>query len=71
MATASASYRNPQPTLSLKLQLEQNKFIPTADQVCRDLEQLCAMGILEAFRDEHNIVRYRPRVRRHALERIS
>jgi hypothetical protein len=32
----------------------------TAGQVCRDLEELCAIGLLEAFRDEYNIVRYRP-----------
>lgn len=31
----------------------------TAGQVCRDLEELCAAGFLEAFRDEYNIVRYR------------
>ena len=40
-------------------------------KLSQDLAQLVAEGILEAFRDEHNIVRYRPRVRRHALERIS
>jgi hypothetical protein len=32
----------------------------TAGQVCRDLEELSAAGFIEAFRDEYNIVRYRP-----------
>ena len=29
-------------------------------KLSQDLAQLVAEGILEAFRDEHNIVRYRP-----------
>jgi len=58
MATASASYRNPQPHIEQK-QPDEN-FVFTPGQLCRDLEQLCAQGFLEAFRDEYNIVRYRP-----------
>jgi hypothetical protein len=60
MATTAASYRNSQPTPTPKVQPEQNKFTLSTGQVCRDLEELCAAGFLEAFRDEYNIVRYRP-----------
>lgn len=54
MATTSALYRNPQPPI------EQKETPTTLGQVCRDLEELCAAGFLEAFRDEYNIVRYKP-----------
>jgi hypothetical protein len=56
MATLAASYRTP---LTLQPRTEQNSQRVTAGQVCRDLEELCAAGFLEAFRDEYNIVRYR------------
>jgi hypothetical protein len=62
MATSLASYPKPQPALTLEVRGEQNLRPQTIGQVCRDLEELCAAGFLEAFRDEHNIVRYRPLV---------
>jgi hypothetical protein len=33
-------------------------------QIARDLEELCAMGLIEKFRDEYNVTRYRPTNRR-------
>lgn len=60
MATTAASYRKPQPLLTLEVRTEQNEAPPTPGQVARDLEELCAMGFLEAFRDEYRIIRYRP-----------
>lgn len=61
MKTPATSYRNPQPSLTLETRAEQTPLTQTRTlhQVCRDLEQLCEMGILEAFRDEYNVVRYR------------
>jgi hypothetical protein len=32
----------------------------SAGEVATSLEALCEMGLLEPFRDEYNIVRYRP-----------
>lgn len=60
MATSAASYRNPQSKLTLELSTEQIPRPHTLGQVCRDLEELCEMGILEAFIDMYGIVRYRP-----------
>ena len=57
MATLAASYRT---ALTLQPGVEQTPKPVTTGQVCRDLEELCAAGFLEAFRDEFNIVRYRP-----------
>jgi|HubBroStandDraft_4_1064222.scaffolds.fasta_scaffold37974_3 hypothetical protein len=58
MATlVAASYRN---SLTLQPRSEQSPKPVTTGQVCRGLEELCAAGFLEAFRDEFNIVRYRP-----------
>jgi len=56
MATTTALYRNPKP------QIEQNKpkLQLSPGQIARDLEQLCAMGLVEKFKDEYNITRYRP-----------
>lgn len=31
--------------------------------LARDIEQLCAEGMLEPFRDDHNVVRYRPQMK--------
>jgi hypothetical protein len=72
MATTPASYRNPQPTLTLEVLCEQNpptkarvslRAIPDPGALLKlseDLAALCAEGLLEAYRDEHNTVRYRP-----------
>jgi hypothetical protein len=62
MTTPATSYRTPQPSLTLEARAEQTPLTNrrTLHRVCRDLEQLCEMGILEAFRDEYNVVRYRP-----------
>ncbi len=61
MATTPASYRNPQPpqqkctaprqTLAVRIQ---------RSQIARTLDELCALGLVEKFRDEYNITRYRP-----------
>jgi hypothetical protein len=56
MSTLAASYRTP---LTLQPGVEQNPQRVRPGQLCRDLEELCAAGFLEAFRDEYNIVRYR------------
>lgn len=59
MATSPASYRTPQArekcraprqTLAVKMQ---------RGEVARTLDELCALGLVEKFRDEYNIVRYR------------
>ncbi len=60
MATSAASYRKPQPALTLEMSTEQNPRPHTLGQVCRDLEELCAAGFLEAYVDMYGIVRYRP-----------
>lgn len=57
MATTAASYRNPQPSTEQK---ESNCSMRRQDPIARDLEALCDMGLVEKFRDEHNIIRYRP-----------
>ena len=59
MATAAA-YHKPQPALTLEVQLEQNPRPTTVTQLCRDLEDLCAAGFLEASVDQANVVRYKP-----------
>ncbi|HEY3972353.1 MAG TPA: hypothetical protein VGM18_05065 [Candidatus Sulfotelmatobacter sp.] len=59
MASAACRRIAPAPALTLEVHTEQNPRPATLHQVCRDLEQLCEMGLLEAFRDEYNIVRYR------------
>jgi hypothetical protein len=62
MGSTSASYRNPEtqpqqkcraprPTLAVKMH---------RGQVARTLDELCALGLVEKFRDQHNIVGYRP-----------
>lgn len=65
MATPAASYRTPanpgeetpqkcrapRQTLAMKMH---------RGEVARTLDELCALGLVEKFRDEHNIVRYRP-----------
>jgi hypothetical protein len=42
--------RAPRQTLAVKMHL---------GQVARTLDELCALGLVEKFRDEYNIVRYR------------
>ena len=74
MATSAASYRrssnldrdprdlSPVPVTAAprsRLGLVSPDLI-TAEHICRDLEELCEMGILEAFVDMYGIVRYRP-----------
>jgi hypothetical protein len=56
MATSAASYRKPQPTLTLDSHLEQ-KLTPS--QVAQTLGELCALGLVEAFQDERNVTRYK------------
>lgn len=52
MATPARTYHNSPPA----------QLINPGEllQLATDLEELCALGFLEAFRDEHNVVRYRP-----------
>lgn len=47
-------------SLAQQSRVEQDPRPSTIGQVCRDLEELVAAGFLEVFRDEYNIVRYRP-----------
>jgi hypothetical protein len=57
---ASSACRQPSPG-SLRLDLGQLQTTRlTENRIARDLEALCEMGFLEAFRDENNIVRYKP-----------
>jgi hypothetical protein len=56
-ATSLASYPKPQPapqkcrqTLAVRIH---------RGEVARTLDELCALGLVEKFRDEFNIVRYR------------
>jgi DNA-binding MarR family transcriptional regulator len=68
MATASASYRNPQPqptieqkepaTSTIKVVLKQAVAL-TPGQVAQTLDELIELGFIEKFRDEYNITRYR------------
>jgi len=62
MATSPASYRNPQPTSSQKCRAPRQTLETRIHlgQVARTFDELCALGLVEKFRDEHNIVRYRP-----------
>jgi len=53
--TASAA-----PRQSLELQLEQSESPLTRGEVARTLNELCERGLLEKFKDEFNITRYRP-----------
>ena len=62
MATSAASYRKPQPTLTLDSRLEQEL---TPAQVAQTIGELCALGLIEAFQVEHNVTRYKP------VERIA
>ena len=59
MATSAASYRNPQPEQN-NPQPEQNNFSLTPGEVAQTIDELIQLGLVEAFRGEHNIVRYRP-----------
>jgi hypothetical protein len=43
---------------SQQASIELREVLPGS--VARDLDDLVAMGFLEAFRDEHNVLRYRP-----------
>lgn len=67
---ASAPCRNPvvqqstQQTLELMREslagpIRRTRFT-SAHQVAETLDQLCAMGLVEKFVDEHRITRYRP-----------
>lgn len=60
MASTSASYRKPEPSLTHEMRREQMETQRTLHQVARDLQALCEMGIVEAFSDENNVTRYRP-----------
>ena len=53
--------------------LYQNRFLTPNEfaelsALARDLEQLCAEGLLEAFRAEDNVVRYRPALQQTLIE---
>jgi len=53
MVTTAASYRKPQADFTV------NEFAQiTALEA--DLAALCDAGVLEAFTDEHGVLRYRP-----------
>lgn len=60
MATPAASYRNPQPIAEQKESNCSMRRQAAYRHIARDLEELCDMGLVEKFRDEHNIIRYRP-----------
>jgi len=53
MATTAASYRKPEPVLTPKEFAQQSAL-------SLDLAALCDEGMLEAFHDEHGVLRYRP-----------
>lgn len=57
---SSATYRQPAllPAASLE-PIPVTDFAEVAGLIS-DLDELCAEGMLEAFRDQNNIVRYRP-----------
>jgi hypothetical protein len=55
MMQTETAYSNPPAPKS-----ETSNPLTTLGQVCADLEELCAVGLLEAYRDEYNVVRYRP-----------
>ena len=57
---ASAARSQPERTHRLVIPLKANPPRLTEHRIARDLEALCEMGLVEAFRDENNIVRYRP-----------
>lgn len=61
MASLSAPYHKPQPTLTLEVRTEQlPKPKLTAGQVARTLDELIDLGFIEKFRDEFHVVRFRP-----------
>lgn len=61
MATLAAAYHKPQPALTLEVRAEQlPKTKLTAGQVARTLDELIDLGFIEKFRDEFNVVRFRP-----------
>jgi len=53
MAITAASYRKPQAHLT------PNEFAQQS-ALTSDLVALCAEGMIEAFRDEEGVIRYRP-----------
>ncbi len=61
MATSAASYRKPEPTAPQKCRAPRLTLEARIHrgEVARTLDELCALGLVEKFRDEHNIVRYR------------
>lgn len=63
MATAAASYRNPQPELTLEVKSRTHSRTQrplTPGQVARTLHELIELGFLEKFKDEFNVTRFRP-----------
>ncbi len=57
---ASASYRNPQPKLTLEVHSEQTRGSLTPGQVARTLFELIDLGFVEPVKDEFGVVRYMP-----------
>lgn len=57
---ASAARSQPEGTHRLIIPLATKPPRLTEHRIARDLESLCDMGLIEAFRDDNNIVRYRP-----------
>lgn len=55
---AAPASSQPQPAHRLVIPLRTKPEF-TEHRIARDLEALCEMGLIEAFRDEYNIVRYR------------
>ena len=62
MATSAASYRKPEPAAPQKCRAPRPTLAARIHrgEVARTLDELCALGLVEKFRDEHNITRYRP-----------
>jgi hypothetical protein len=54
------AYSNPPESKSENLNPPTQTAETSAGQIARDLRELCAMGLLEKFRDERGITRYRP-----------
>lgn len=60
-SAATLNSRAPKLPLEIRQERAPRKSKFTALKVCRDLEALCAMGLLEAYRQPFDgIVRYRP-----------
>lgn len=58
---ASAASSQPQPAHGIVIPLKPRSQRGYSEAViARTIEDLCEMGLVEAFCDEHNIVRYRP-----------